>query len=494
MKNLSIILMSFLWIVFSASDPLNAQWIRQQVSSDATFLYTVSFLNDSVGCAVGSKAGLWSGRIVRTTNAGTSWIPAQLPDSSRSILGLQWISPATAFAAGAYNVGGIPHNQPVSFRHSRRFPAPLAYGYRDYLMLLGIDGTNSYRGIFLRSMDTGQTWFPYGTLPDSVSYVYDISFPTPSIGYAVADTAATIGGACILKTTDGGITWQKMITPDSVGMFRSVDFVDSLHGIAAGYSFKGQLVHGIIVHTTDGGSNWLGSEFTSVDNFTTASFSSEMEGYASGVSVTPLEGVVFKTTDGGTTWNPLLFAGDSASACNVSILKGTGMGFAFGNVGRGATPFAARTSDGGLSWSREMIDTLPGSPLLIGGTCLDSLNAFICGGSFSDTAVILRTSNGGVTGVIDIGKDLPSSFDLKQNYPNPFNPRTVITFSIPMGAQVSLRVYDILGEEVATLVNGSLQRGSHVAIWDGSASPSGIYFYRLQSKTYTETKKLVLLK
>ena len=107
-----------------------------------------------------------------------------------------------------------------------------------------------------------------------------------------------------------------------------------------------------------------------------------------------------------------------------------------------------------------------------------------------------------VTGISNNNQIIPDDFALYQNYPNPFNPETKIKFDIPdrfpIGTfgndKVVLKIYDILGKEIQTLVNESLQPGSYEVTFDGSNLPSGIYFYSLQTVGFTETKKLILLK
>ncbi len=89
---------------------------------------------------------------------------------------------------------------------------------------------------------------------------------------------------------------------------------------------------------------------------------------------------------------------------------------------------------------------------------------------------------------------VPLEFKLGQNYPNPFNPTTVIEYAIPRGEFVSLIVYNPLGEEVANLVNGISPAGVHSVTFDAERLPSGVYFYRLVAGTFTETKKLVVIK
>jgi hypothetical protein len=88
--------------------------------------------------------------------------------------------------------------------------------------------------------------------------------------------------------------------------------------------------------------------------------------------------------------------------------------------------------------------------------------------------------------------EAPSTFSLEQNYPNPFNPSTVIEFSIPRSAYVALKVYDVLGKEVATLLSESLPQGTHTVKWSAKGLSSGVYFYRLNANEFTEAKKLVL--
>lgn len=92
------------------------------------------------------------------------------------------------------------------------------------------------------------------------------------------------------------------------------------------------------------------------------------------------------------------------------------------------------------------------------------------------------------------GGNIPATFTLSQNYPNPFNPTTQIDYSVPKRSLVTLDVYNVLGEKVATLFSGVLQPGSYSATFNGNDLASGVYFYRLQAGSVSITKKLVLLK
>jgi hypothetical protein len=97
---------------------------------------------------------------------------------------------------------------------------------------------------------------------------------------------------------------------------------------------------------------------------------------------------------------------------------------------------------------------------------------------------------------VDDGKisGTPTEFILYQNYPNPFNPSTVISYQLAVGSRVTLKVYDILGNEVATLVNEEKPAGSYEVKWSAESLSSGVYFYQLIAGSYLETKKMILLR
>lgn len=90
--------------------------------------------------------------------------------------------------------------------------------------------------------------------------------------------------------------------------------------------------------------------------------------------------------------------------------------------------------------------------------------------------------------------EAPRDFRLFQNYPNPFNPLTTISYNVPKESHVVLKVYNVLGEEVATLRDAEQRAGSYVVLLDATNLANGVYFYRLQAGRYVESKKLVILR
>jgi len=99
----------------------------------------------------------------------------------------------------------------------------------------------------------------------------------------------------------------------------------------------------------------------------------------------------------------------------------------------------------------------------------------------------------GGTGV-ETNSVMPSQFNLSQNYPNPFNPTTTISFELPVSGKTTLKIYNLLGNEVATLVNGYVSAGSHQIVFDASKLETGIYYYKLTAGDFSATKKLILIK
>lgn len=109
-------------------------------------------------------------------------------------------------------------------------------------------------------------------------------------------------------------------------------------------------------------------------------------------------------------------------------------------------------------------------------------------------AIINGVQYGILTAVSSVNNLLPTQSRLSQNYPNPFNPSTQINYTIPKASNVTLKIYDILGREIATLVSGKNQPGEHSVSWNALNVPSGVYFYRIIAGDFVQTKKMLLMK
>jgi predicted extracellular nuclease len=166
------------------------------------------------------------------------------------------------------------------------------------------------------------------------------------------------------------------------------------------------------------------------------------------------------------------------------------------SVSDGSGPVVVQRS-GRYSYSNVAADSTLGKTILKVGTRMTSLTGIVYY-SFNQYKFVPRTDadfQGVVLGV-DLRREdvLPVAFGLEQNYPNPFNPSTNIRYELPTGAAVSLRVYDLLGREVATLVNETQAPGRYTVRFDGSSLSSGIYFTRLQAGTFVTMRKMLLVK
>jgi hypothetical protein len=192
---------------------------------------------------------------------------------------------------------------------------------------------------------------------------------------------------------------------------------------------------------------------------------------------------VYVSSNHGTAWthNPVAntFIYSLAFTNASTIVAGTGSGVFL-------------SIDGGFSWVQRNTGLNQDIILAVSVNAQGYLYAGALHGGVYKSAQIL-------TGVEE-NQRAPVSFGLMQNYPNPFNPVTVIRYSVGVGQSfltvqpVSLKVYDMLGQVVATLVDGPKAPGEYSARWDASNAPSGMYFYQLKAESFSEVKKMILLK
>lgn len=192
---------------------------------------------------------------------------------------------------------------------------------------------------------------------------------------------------------------------------------------------------------------------------------------------------VYRSTDNGASWTSANKGLPSAPVTSLAV-SGT-------NIFAGTMPGGIFLStDSGISW--RAVNT--GLPFVATGiTCIAVVQANLFAASVAD-GVWRRSISDILTAINENRPAVPAKFDLMQNYPNPFNPTTVIAYQLPTSSFVTLTIFDVLGRKVRTLVNERQDDGNHAVQLDASKLPSGVYFYRLHAGTFTETKKLTVLK
>jgi hypothetical protein len=238
---------------------------------------------------------------------------------------------------------------------------------------------------------------------------------------------------------------------------------------------------GSILKTTNGGDNWFSQSGSIQYDFMSAEFINPETGWLVGT-----EGIILKTTNGGNNW----FSQSSTTTNQLNSVKfiNPETGWSVGTSG-----IILKTTNGGNNWTSQTISEVY---LLRSISFVDNNTGWVVG----RPGIILKTTTGGEPiGIKPISTVIPSGFSLHQNYPNPFNPVTKIKFDIPPskgagGMTVRLIVYDILGREIATLVNEQLTPGTYEVEWDGSNCPSGVYFYKLITDGFVDVKKMILIK
>ena len=418
------------------------QWYPQN-SGTTQHLNKVQFIDANTGWAVGD-----SGTIIYTTNAGATWL-----------------SKTTSTNANLYDVKFINSN----------------VGW-----VIGDNGNEAgppTESVILKTTNGGLYWI--NQMNDSTTWLRAGSFLDENIGWVICFES-------ILKTTDGGDSWTICASQISGDFLRDIFFVDINNGFVSGWE-------GGIYKTTDGGTSWnmvFGQMFTW---FNALSFTDAQNGIAVGAGGMRLwRGLIYTTTNSGIDWMSWM-AEDFSSEFNdvyrssTEIVNVVGLIFELGSMEKG---IIMRSIDAGQTWSIQNIDSVPP---LNGVSFIDDYIGWAVG----NNGTILHTTNGGVT-FLDNEPTQPTEFILDQNYPNPFNPSTTFSWQSPVGSHQTIKVYDVLGNEIATLIDEYKPAGKYEVEFNAASLPSGVYFYQLlvsalQSKdgkagTFVETKKMILLR
>ncbi len=314
------------------------------------------------------------------------------------------------------------------------------------------------KGKIFQTTDRGETWSPQSS--DSSSRLGEVYFTDENNGYAAGEFGK------ILKTTNGGIDWSTLPRESSANL-NTVYFINQDVGFAAGQI-------GTILKTINGGKSWNFEYSGTKNSINSISFIDSSAGWAAADN-----GTILKTTDVGENWipqpSPTVFNLNSVWFCDKDT------GWIAGDNGT-----ILRTTNAGISWSYQNSGT---KNILYSIFFTRQNKGFAAGGA----GTILKKIGGGAVSVED-RKSPYRNFILYQNYPNPFNPITNIKYSISQTQYVSIKIYDILGRVIQTLVNEEKMPGEYTIMFNGNNYPSGIYFYRIQAGKFIETKKFVLIK
>ena len=335
----------------------------------------------------------------------------------------------------------------------------------------------NYSSIVLKTTDGGENWNVL--FQGGFGYMRSVCFIDSLIGWTACSS-----GARTLKTTDGGINWTRqdsLTFPGSISTYKDIYALNQNSIYVVGGFTPDIWIYpapfGRIRYSGDGGINW-----TDVESYYWTIIYNAIE-FRDSLTwwVVSDNGYILKTTDGGVNWEIHL---SSNSIKDIKFIDQNN-GWVVGSTG---TIFT--TTNGGTDWNSQATGTY---------NYLNSLY-FINqhkGWVVGEGGTILHTSNGGIS-TVEVDINSPTKFSLEQNYPNPFNPSTKISWQSPVCSWQTLKVYDILGNEVTTLVNEYRNAGSYEVEFKSSVGSlqlaSGVYYYQLKAGEYIETKKMILIK
>ncbi len=372
-------------------------------------------------------------------------------------------------------------------------------------------------GIVIKSFNSGNTW-QNGNLngiPPNVdlNHIYCISADT------ILSSGNVQSNTFLFKTIDGGSSWETVLQQLN-GKFNSLHFIDQNTGILVGDPVGGRWS---IWKTINGGNNWDSTGLVLAQSNNEIGFANSL--WATGNKI-------WFGTDNYRIYRTGNLAGNWLSFSTGNEKKSASLWFDFDyNIGFSGYENMIKTINSGNTW---FIEIIPGTGNINGvtGSAHSRLNwavrndkiyvnphneniwlydytapagnyTFISierNGYFSG-AVFAARDNGGISrtyfltiGINTISTSIPNEYKLEQNYPNPFNPKTIIKFQIPNLSDLKLIIFDILGKEVAALVNEQLKPGTYEVDFDARSLPSGVYFYKLIAGVYSETRKMILVK
>ncbi len=298
-------------------------------------------------------------------------------------------------------------------------------------------------------------------------------------------------------TTDGGNTWvlspTAPIATSEWGVINAWDFTDSSHvWIGSANTIASATTAKVFRTSTGYYGTWGNAVVTGTGGSSGCYY--QAVGFVNNTNgmVGSSGGDLRKTTDGGVTFSAVTapWTAGTVAVINMNALK-DGSNIIRVTVA-GDTTRMFRTTNLGTTWIRE---TLPLEATIGQVQHIQFLNAnlgFAGLGASGGIGGFIKYAPS--TGINPVNGNVPADFSLAQNYPNPFNPSTTIKFALPKSGSVMLKVYNALGKEVETLVNEVMGAGMYEVTFDASKLNSGMYFYRLSTNGFSETKRMMLVK
>ena len=334
--------------------------------------------------------------------------------------------------------------------------------------LIGVDfideqtgWVSGHHGTIYKTTNGGANWF-IKNCPTERNLFF-VQFVNSNTGYISSD-------AGVLKSTDAGENWNfSFLSP--IPVYR-VYFLNETHGWF-GDNIANQYL------SSNGGTHWLYTQNVPGAGNIAYEFINQWTGWAVGYNNS-----IIKTTNGGYNWfkqnNGLSITTQLRDIEFINNSSDTGW-----IVGRSNT--VLKTTNSGNNWFSM---STPVNEEFTSVKFVNSKTGWISGFS----GVILKTINGDLTGVNSVNGNVPDGFNLSQNYPNPFNPSTIIRFTLPESGTVTLNIYDVNGKEVTQLMNKYYAKGNYEIRFDGTQLSSGVYFYKLTSGNFVDTKMMTLVK
>jgi len=408
-------------------------------------------------------------RLLRTTNGGNTFstvISSNYPDF-QNIYNCQFFNNATGYFFSndkiikttntGDNFTSINNNNEIPFFCNENT------GYKIY--------TNSV----FKTTNGGNNWNLSIIFSNSI-YLNNLFFLDENNGWVVGsnyDNITYSQDLFLAKTTNGGNNWEYHIGYNglTIGSIQSAHFVDNNTGWCRVSDYN--ISYDYIIKTTNGGNNFVRILENLQYDYGNELLINSNTGYVvSGRKI-------YKTTNAGNNWTQTIFPNSVfLDVCFVNAYTGWvcgDYGDVYKTTNEGINWFKINT---GLNYSFKNIEFI------------NSNTGFITG----DGGLILKTTDGGSVFVNQTVVESPSSFKLFQNFPNPFNPTTTIKFEISKSSNVKISVFDITGKEIETLVNEKLNAGTYQTEWNGTSYSSGIYFYKMITDGYVETKRMILLR